>query len=730
MKSPDHSMRSQNPLMRDGHLPIPSKDINHSGVENSSSCHSETTWQRKQLNVKFYLCYYCLLSVCLGNSLVYYSVYNSSANFLFLSIILLIGSILFSLAIMIMEVRIGSSHMNKYMLNEMVYLFVGLSIVFSDPNIVEILIQTDKHHESFVTSFMFLMILGVIAHKNLARKIRQFIEVNVLLGLITFILNMFGELQKGQTIFQFILFILLTFYLATELQSVESNSMKLAPDKSDESIMLHEHLEQRSKSLNETKDLTVPRSANTTIEEIVSSLVKSFDLLSEVNSQDISVRESIQKSSQIILSALETLRTSSNVYSTNLKNITKNLDEQDKMFIEQSFIDANKSAGSMHSSPPVTKRSHKDPLYTTEYGVPELMGILIQIGKDWNFNTFLIDECTKGAPLLCCGVYALRRYGLDEIFSITDQSLKTLLQTLESKYYKNPYHNSCHAADVMNSYLFLIQASQLVDEMSSLELISGILAALAHDVGHPAKNNRFLIMSNDDLAIQFNDISVLEMLHASTFFKILKAQEPCLFKSLQLEKWHQMRKLIIELILATDMGKHFELMGYFNSKYLSMSELPELSDPEFRLDQYKMAIKAADIGHAAKSVELHQKWCGLAIKEFFAQGELEKSLGIPVSMYCDKDTTDISKSQAGFIKNIVSPLFMALNKVMNSQSIEDNCIAQLKINEGFWNSKRSYKQYQTVLMRKDEENEKSRFDGLVSRSQIFRHSNLAEKYLS
>ncbi|CAG9321059.1 unnamed protein product [Blepharisma stoltei] len=729
MKSPDHSFRAPDPLLYDGHsLAVPGKDISMVSMVESSCSQSENLWPGKQLSLKFYFCYYCLLSICLGNSLAYYSIYNSSTNFLFLSIILLIGSILFSLAIMILEVRIGSQVMKKYLINEMVYIFVGLSIIFSDPNVFVVLVQIDDKNDSFATSFAFLAILGVIAHKNLIKKIRQFVEVNAFLGIIAFILNMFGQMNQGTTIFQFILFMLLIFYLATELQSI-SQDMKLAPDKSDASLMIHENVERKGRrSLSDQRQKIESKHANTTIEEIVASLVKSFDLLSEVQSQDTAMQEKVQASADIILKSLETLRSSPNIYSTNLNNIVKNLDEQDKMFIEQTFIDASKS-GSIHCQP-LAKRNRKDPLYTTGYGVPELMGILRQIGNEWNFNTFFIDECTKGCPLLSCGVYMIRRYGLDEIFGITDQSLTNLLEVLESKYIRNPYHNSCHAADVMCSYLFLIHASQLGDEMSSLELLAGIFATLAHDVGHPAKNNRFLIMSNDDLAIQFNDISVLEMLHASMFFQILKKSEPNLFKSLEPEKWRQMRKLIIELILATDMGKHFEIMGYFNSKYLSISELPEPSDAEFRLDQYKMTIKSADIGHAAKSVDLHEKWCGLVIKEFFAQGDEEKQLGIPVSMYCDKDTTDISKSQAGFIKNIVMPLFVALNKVMNSPLIEENCIAQLKINEGFWNSKRSYKQYQTVLMRKEEENEKARIENILVRSMTLRRGSAVEKFLS
>lgn len=57
--------------------------------------------------------------------------------------------------------------------------------------------------------------------------------------------------------------------------------------------------------------------------------------------------------------------------------------------------------------------------------------------------------------------------------------------------------------------------------MTSLDTLASIIAALAHDVCHPAVTNRFLIQNRDDLAIQYNDKSVLENMHAFTTFDIM-----------------------------------------------------------------------------------------------------------------------------------------------------------------------------------------------------------------
>ena len=140
--------------------------------------------------------------------------------------------------------------------------------------------------------------------------------------------------------------------------------------------------------------------------------------------------------------------------------------------------------------------------------------------------------------------------------------------------------------------------------MSSLEWLGVIIANLAHDVGHPAKNNRYIIMTKSECSIIYNDVSVLEMMHASLLFKILQNDECNILKKLSVEKLLQIRKLIIDMILATDMGKHFDLISYTRAKY---SESPEISNGDTRTDLFKIIIKAADVGHAAKSLELHQR---------------------------------------------------------------------------------------------------------------------------
>jgi hypothetical protein len=435
----------------------------------------------------------------------------------------------------------------------------------------------------------------------------------------------------------------------------------------------------------------------TGVEDILSNLDGILHKMQEIHENDENPNNFNKIISQLQL-VNKALRQTPNIYSANMSSVLKDIDAQDKIFIEQACFE------SYVSSRRTSKLDFPLPKdRETSYGMSELLGILKNIGKDWNFNTFFISNCTNDLPLQVIGSYSIKRFGLDEAFQIPEGRLNAFLLEMESAYLKNPYHNSIHAADVMCSSVFLLESSGLIESLTSLELLANIISALAHDLGHPGKNNRFIVMSRDEIAITYNDMSVLEMMHSSKLFQILQKPDNNLLVSLNDEKFAIMRKDIIDMILATDMGKHFELLGIFKAKYLS-AEHHNFDDAETRADLFKLIIKAADIGHAAKSIELHEKWCGLVIQEFYEQGDLEKQLGLPVSMYCDRETTDIGKSQSGFIKNIVFPLFSTLNVVLASSVIDEKCVQQLLANQLFWDSYKSSSRRKSFL---EDEKEKS-----------------------
>jgi hypothetical protein len=89
-------------------------------------------------------------------------------------------------------------------------------------------------------------------------------------------------------------------------------------------------------------------------------------------------------------------------------------------------------------------------------------------------------------------------------------------------------------------------------------------------------------------------------------------------------------------------------------------------------------------------------------EEFFNQGDIEKDKGMPVSMYCDRDNTNIAKSQTGFIQNLVLPLYEVVNAALKSNEIQRTCIRQIHINIKYWTNYGKSKR-KTMAIREDSE---------------------------
>ena len=63
--------------------------------------------------------------------------------------------------------------------------------------------------------------------------------------------------------------------------------------------------------------------------------------------------------------------------------------------------------------------------------------------------------------------------------------------------------------------------------LDDLELASMIIGGACHDHEHPGVNNVFMMESRADLAIRYNDVSVLENHHAASSFEVLKMHNFC-----------------------------------------------------------------------------------------------------------------------------------------------------------------------------------------------------------
>merc|ERR1712224_1174896 len=93
-------------------------------------------------------------------------------------------------------------------------------------------------------------------------------------------------------------------------------------------------------------------------------------------------------------------------------------------------------------------------------------------------------------------------------------------------------------------------------------------------------------------------------------------------------------------------------------------------------------LHLADISNQAKPIGIAHMWAVRILKEFFSQGDREKSVGLPVSPLCDRSQIDISGSQVGFIDFIVRPSYELFAAVIPAS--KSKCLPEVARNRDNW----------------------------------------------
>lgn len=303
--------------------------------------------------------------------------------------------------------------------------------------------------------------------------------------------------------------------------------------------------------------------------------------------------------------------------------------------------------------------------------------------EDWSFDVFSVCQLTKNRPLFFMGIILFRKFGLIQKLKMDKIALVNFLNAIEQGYQSDkPYHNSTHAADVTRSVYFFLTKGNLRASLSDVEICAALTASLIHDFDHPGVNNNFLIRTKDEKAILYNDRSVLENHHVSSCFRLMYNKSAhCHFLShLGHKQMDEFRKLVIEMVLATDLGQHFEILTHFRNAMGSLDYSSEAS----RLLVLKMALKCADVGHAAKPANLHNKWTWRIIEEFYQQGDKEREKGLPISPFMDRNKANVAKAQTGFINFLVLPMYELFISHLNLPEEKIPCLVELKKNRDFW----------------------------------------------
>ncbi|XP_035187151.1 calcium/calmodulin-dependent 3',5'-cyclic nucleotide phosphodiesterase 1A isoform X3 [Oxyura jamaicensis] len=277
----------------------------------------------------------------------------------------------------------------------------------------------------------------------------------------------------------------------------------------------------------------------------------------------------------------------------------------------------------------------------------------------WSFDVFALNEASGEHSLKFMMYELFTRYDLLSRFKIPVPNLITFAEALEVGYskYKNPYHNLIHAADVTQTVHYIMIHTGIMHWLTELEILAMIFAAAIHDYEHTGTTNNFHIQTRSDVAILYNDRSVLENHHVSAAYRLMQEEEMNILANLTKDDWRELRSLVIEMVLSTDMSGHFQQIK-------TMRHTLQQAEGVDKAKAMSLILHAADISHPAKSWELHYRWTMALMEEFFRQGDKEAALGLQFSPLCDRKSTLVAQSQIGFIDFIVEPTFSLLTDSM------------------------------------------------------------------
>ncbi|KAK9238741.1 hypothetical protein V1525DRAFT_455623 [Lipomyces kononenkoae] len=317
---------------------------------------------------------------------------------------------------------------------------------------------------------------------------------------------------------------------------------------------------------------------------------------------------------------------------------------------------------------------------------------------DWDFP---VDELTDDELTQCAYYIFQHSFTMPEVqhLILSPDGLQHFISVLRASYQsQNPYHNFRHVVDVLQatfSFLLAMQAlppytkstqpqqpqairseSSLSGILDPIDALALLVTAMGHDVGHPGVTNAFLIASRSPLARIYSERSVLESFHCAAFSQILARHWP-----LMMEK--NIKELIVDAVLATDMALHFDYMQKFDRIFRHSNGLvtnDEMENARMKTLLCSMLIKCADISNVARRLDISKYWGTALSMEFKKMSDLEEELGLkppaitqpdkrstmPTNVLSqdDKESVALAKSQLFFITTFAEPLFDAVQQVV------------------------------------------------------------------
>jgi cGMP-dependent 3',5'-cyclic phosphodiesterase len=262
-------------------------------------------------------------------------------------------------------------------------------------------------------------------------------------------------------------------------------------------------------------------------------------------------------------------------------------------------------------------------------------------------------------------------------FKIPEEKLARFVMLVQKGYRNTPYHNWSHAFSVAHFSYVCMKNLKLMERgiITPLQGLSFLVSCLCHDLDHRGFNNSYMTQSGSQLArLYSSEGSINERHHLSQAICILNDPGSKILDSLSTEQFMESIDYVRELILATDLANHFRI--FKEIKTLNAENIPDNQRVLLSL-----LMTCCDLNDQIKIWSTVQRVAELVYTEFFAQGDLERQMGLNPNLMMDRKKACIPALQIEFLDTVVTPTYEVFVQIFPETS---NFLDIIRTNREHW----------------------------------------------
>ena len=271
-----------------------------------------------------------------------------------------------------------------------------------------------------------------------------------------------------------------------------------------------------------------------------------------------------------------------------------------------------------------------------------------------HFDTFQLCAILNDKAICYMGFKLFHNYNLFKNFNIEQSKFYNFLVGIHEAYNTgNHFHTIEWAIDSLRFMHFLIFSGNLLDHITQLNVISGLLAPLLQNAGHPGVNNQYLTKSHHPMSIRYNDNAILEQYCLCQGFKTILNPHSDIFSNMTEEQYWTIRNNIIKMCLYCDICNHFTNLIEIKTK-LAQGKFPEDTSDDKQLI-LNLALYTTQFSTLIRPKQVYVKWMLARVNEWLTQGDMERRSGVGVTPIFERTRSNPFLLEKGYIHVLAQP---------------------------------------------------------------------------